>query len=116
MGAVPGVVTTMSAAAVSPTPELGCRDRTRHQHVVAFAIEDTTATRRVVLTAGLLHALPDPALRRAVIEHEQAHLRHHHLLYRLAAESSVQIRRLNSKRDSLQDIFLKAMEEPRGRV
>lgn len=32
-------------------------------------------------------------------------------LYRLAAEKNVQIRRLNYKRDSLEDIFLKAMEE-----
>jgi ABC-2 type transport system ATP-binding protein len=32
-------------------------------------------------------------------------------LYRLAAEQNVQIRRLDYKRDSLQDIFLKAMED-----
>ena len=31
-------------------------------------------------------------------------------LYQLAAERQVQIRRLDYKRDSLQDIFLKAME------
>jgi hypothetical protein len=31
-------------------------------------------------------------------------------LYRLALENAVQIRRLNFKRDSLEDIFLKAME------
>ena len=31
-------------------------------------------------------------------------------LYRLANERQVQIRRLNYKRDSLEDIFLKAME------
>jgi ABC-2 type transport system ATP-binding protein len=31
-------------------------------------------------------------------------------LYRLAADSQVQIRRLTYKRDSLEDIFLKAME------
>jgi ABC-2 type transport system ATP-binding protein len=31
-------------------------------------------------------------------------------LYRIAAERGVQIRRLNFKRDSLEDIFLKAME------
>jgi ABC-2 type transport system ATP-binding protein len=38
-------------------------------------------------------------------------------IYQLAAEQSVQIRRLNRKRDSLEDIFLKAMEEPaNGRV
>ena len=37
-------------------------------------------------------------------------------LYKIAAEQAVQIRRLDYKRDSLQDIFLKAMEDPRGRV
>jgi ABC-2 type transport system ATP-binding protein len=31
-------------------------------------------------------------------------------LYELAAERQVQIRKLDYKRDSLQDIFLKAME------
>ena len=31
-------------------------------------------------------------------------------LYKIAAEQNVQIRRLNYKRDSLEDIFLKAME------
>ena len=31
-------------------------------------------------------------------------------LYRLALEHNVQIRRLNFKRDSLEDIFLKAMD------
>ncbi len=37
-------------------------------------------------------------------------------LYRIAADRQIQIRRLDYKRDSLQDIFLKAMEEPRGRL
>ncbi len=32
-------------------------------------------------------------------------------LYRLAAEREIQIRRLDYKRDSLEDIFLKAMED-----
>jgi ABC-2 type transport system ATP-binding protein len=36
-------------------------------------------------------------------------------LYRIATETGVQIRRLDYKRDSLQDIFLKAMETPNGR-
>src|SRR6185369_5633388 len=35
-------------------------------------------------------------------------------LYRIAAERQVQIRRLNYKRDSLEDIFLKAMEDGNG--
>jgi ABC-2 type transport system ATP-binding protein len=37
-------------------------------------------------------------------------------LYQVAAEQNVQIRRLNHKRDSLEDIFLKAMEAPLGRL
>jgi ABC-2 type transport system ATP-binding protein len=37
-------------------------------------------------------------------------------LYALAADQNVQIRRLNHKRDSLEDIFLKAMEAPNGSV
>jgi len=35
-------------------------------------------------------------------------------LYRLAAETNVQLRRLSYKRDSLEDIFLKAMENGYG--
>lgn len=35
-------------------------------------------------------------------------------LYRIAAEQQMQIRRLSFKRDSLEDIFLKAMENGRG--
>jgi ABC-2 type transport system ATP-binding protein len=35
-------------------------------------------------------------------------------LYRLAAEGQIQIRRMSYKRDSLEDIFLKAMEENHG--
>src|SRR5271157_6282895 len=37
-------------------------------------------------------------------------------LYEVAAGQNVQIRRLNHKRDSLEDIFLKAMEAPNGRL
>ena len=35
-------------------------------------------------------------------------------LYRIAAEGEIQIRRLDYRRDSLQDIFLRAMETDRG--
>ncbi len=35
-------------------------------------------------------------------------------LYRLAEEQQVQLRRLSYKRDSLEDIFLKAMENGYG--
>jgi len=37
-------------------------------------------------------------------------------LYELAAAREVQIRRLSHKRDSLEDIFLKAMEAPHGGI
>jgi ABC-2 type transport system ATP-binding protein len=37
-------------------------------------------------------------------------------LYALAVEQSIQIRRLAHKRDSLEDIFLRAMEAPDGRI
>ena len=37
-------------------------------------------------------------------------------LYRVAADQNVQIRRMNRKRDSLEDIFLKAMEAKDGRL
>ena len=37
-------------------------------------------------------------------------------LYRLAAEKQVQIRKLNHRHDSLEDIFLKAMEPANGRL
>ena len=37
-------------------------------------------------------------------------------LYEVAAQQNVQIRRLNHKRDSLEDIFLKAMEATNGRL
>jgi hypothetical protein len=37
-------------------------------------------------------------------------------LYAVAAANDIEIRRLASKRDSLQDIFLKAMEEGHGHL
>ena len=37
-------------------------------------------------------------------------------LYRLALENGIQIRRLNFKRDSLEEIFLKAMETGNGQA
>ena len=37
-------------------------------------------------------------------------------IYRIASERQVQIRRLNFKRDSLEDIFMKAMEDSNGSI
>ena len=36
-------------------------------------------------------------------------------LYVIASEQGVQIRRMNQRRDSLEDIFLRAMENETGR-
>jgi ABC-2 type transport system ATP-binding protein len=44
---------------------------------------------------------------------ESVEIRH---LYEMADAHSIQIRRLDYKRDSLQDIFLKAMENGNGRI
>ena len=45
----------------------------------------------VVVTRGLLVALDDPAHRRAVVEHEQAHLRGHHHFFRVAVQAAVTV-------------------------
>jgi beta-lactamase regulating signal transducer with metallopeptidase domain len=59
--------------------------------VAAFAVDGFDRRRRVVLTTGLLALLSEPPLRRAVIEHERSHLRHHHLMFRLAIEFAVRL-------------------------
>ena len=61
---------------------------------------------------GCTCALLGPGRMKMVLP-ETVEVRH---LYELAAAQQLQIRRLDYKRDSLQDIFLKAMEEPRGRL
>jgi len=37
-------------------------------------------------------------------------------IYRIAGERNIQLRRLNFRRDTLEDIFLKAMERDNGRL
>ena len=37
-------------------------------------------------------------------------------LYVIASEQGVQIRRMNQRRDSLEDIFLRAMDNDQGRT
>jgi len=59
---------------------------------------------------GCEYALTSERRLKLVLQ-EEAQIRD---LYRIAGEHSVQIRRLNYKRDSLEDIFLKAMEEGNG--
>ena len=37
-------------------------------------------------------------------------------IYRVAAQQNVQLRRMNFRRDTLEEIFLKAMEPSNGRL
>ena len=59
--------------------------------------------------AGIIHSLGDQRVK--LVLNEGIEVRD---LYRLASEYDVQIRRLSCKRDSLEDIFLKAMENGHG--
>lgn len=60
----------------------------RQSEVDAFALDGTRPNRRVVVTEGLLQELRDPQLLEAVLAHERAHLRHHHILYRIIVRVS----------------------------
>jgi len=59
---------------------------------------------------GCEYAITNPTRMKVVLQ-EGVEVRD---LYRLAAEEQVQLRRLSYKRDSLEDIFLKAMENGHG--
>ena len=56
---------------------------------------------------------PGPLNRLKVVLAENVEIKD---IYRIAGEQSVQIRRLNFRRDTLEDIFLKAMESSDGRL
>jgi ABC-2 type transport system ATP-binding protein len=56
---------------------------------------------------------PGPLNRLKIVLAENVEIRD---IYRIAAEQSIQIRRLNFRRDTLEDIFLKAMENNDGRL
>ena len=65
-----------------------------------------------------LHRFQENVFQRIALEIQAAnlHLMSGRDLYEIAAAHEVQIRRLNFKRDSLEDIFLKAMETNHGSV
>lgn len=65
-----------------PLPDAGDLVVVAGDRPAAFAVSGRQP--RIVLTTALLDALPDTNLRHAVIEHERAHLRHHHLRFRTA--------------------------------
>jgi hypothetical protein len=51
----------------------------------------------IVVSSGGMDHLADPALRRAMIEHERAHLRHHHATLRTLAELAAAVNPLNAR-------------------
>ena len=71
---------------------------------------DQTAFTRAISELGCEYAVTGESRVKLVL-HEGIEVRD---LYRVAAEQKLQIRRLNFKRDSLEDIFLKAMENGHG--
>lgn len=71
---------------------------------------DQAAFTKAIAALGCEYAITSDHRVKLVLQ-EGAEIRD---LYRIAAEHEVQIRRLNFKRDSLEDIFLKAMENGHG--
>jgi hypothetical protein len=51
----------------------------------------------IVVSRHGMNRLDDPALRRAMIEHERAHLRHHHATLRTLADLAVAVNPLNTR-------------------
>jgi len=71
---------------------------------------DQAAFTKAIAALGCEYAVTGDSRVKLVL-HEGIEVRD---LYRVAAEQGLQIRRLNFKRDSLEDIFLKAMENGHG--
>ena len=75
--------------------------------LVRFKSETTVSSLKGIFYSIALRKISTSKQRMKLIMDEQVEVRD---LYRLAAVSELQIRSLNYKRDSLEDIFLKAME------
>ena len=84
--------------------------RSNRKFLVLETRGDQTAFARAIGELGCEYAITTDQRVKVVLQ-EGAEIRD---LYRIAAEHQVQIRRLNFKRDSLEDIFLKAMENGHG--
>ena len=76
------------------------------QLLALFAARDCEGFIDAVVELGCEYAMTGPQ-RMKLIMQEGVEVSD---IYRIAAAEQVQIRRLNYKRDSLEDIFLKAME------
>jgi ABC-2 type transport system ATP-binding protein len=84
--------------------------RSNRKFLVLETRGDQAAFTKAVAALGCEYAITTDHRVKVVLQ-EGAEIRD---LYRIAAEHQVQIRRLNFKRDSLEDIFLKAMENGHG--
>jgi ABC-2 type transport system ATP-binding protein len=84
--------------------------RANRKFLVLETRGDQTAFTRAIAELGCEYAITNDHRIKLVLQ-EGAEIRD---LYRIAAAHEVQIRRLNFKRDSLEDIFLKAMENSNG--
>jgi ABC-2 type transport system ATP-binding protein len=84
--------------------------RSNRKFLVLETRGDQAAFTKAIAGLGCEYAITSDHRVKLVLQ-EGAEIRD---LYRIAAENEVQIRRLNFKRDSLEDIFLKAMENGHG--
>jgi ABC-2 type transport system ATP-binding protein len=84
--------------------------RSNRKFLVLETRGDQSAFTKAIADLGCEYAITTDHRVKVVLQ-EGAEIRD---LYRIAGELQVQIRRLNFKRDSLEDIFLKAMENGHG--
>ena len=86
--------------------------RSNRKFLVLETRGDQAAFTKAIAALGCEYAITSDHRVKVVLQ-EGAEIRD---LYRIADEQEVQIRRLNFKRDSLEDIFLKAMENGNGGI
>jgi len=97
---------------IATTCDLEAERQANRKFIEIETHEDNTAFAEHLAQLGCEYALLGPRRLKTVLP-PGIEIRD---LYRVAAERSIQIRRLDYRRDSLQDIFLRAMELDRGRL
>ena len=103
-------VLILRAGEIATYCDLEAERQANRKFIEVETIGDNTVFAHEVERLGCEYALLGPHKLKLVLP-EGIEVRH---LYRIAADRAVQIRRLDYRRDSLQDIFLRAMEVGHG--
>jgi ABC-2 type transport system ATP-binding protein len=88
-------------------------ERRSNLRFLELELKDETAAFRSAIEGLGCECAPGTGSRLKVVLGEQVGVED---VYRIAAEQNVQVRRLNFRRDTLEDIFLKAMENRNGGI